>query len=625
MSDTLLPTTNGYPPPRNAPQILTAAPQTPLRFQVRRLIAIAAVLLLSSFALVYFMYSPEVSTAVSAPVLHAPEGKGLEPNATDFITPPHSQTTNPTQYTSPNGPGTPWFRDAHPALHARLFLSRAQAEIAARGLNTCDGQLSERMVDGYIDAAVPYCEPFPGGNASITCFPARAPGSPNAWWPYKQAFCASRNLRHNPGWGSNTLAERGGFVGTCRMTDAGRDLRAEMAAGRENFLGTEFANTSLEEEQACGETITHPVLFVPRQDKWNPFHVGEDLVTTFLALLIFSRHSGPDFNASLPRALASALAPIANLQLIFQDKYLPTESPFAALYDRIGAWPPRRQAAEALGSDGRATCFADAMHSVGAGASLLSATGVGKRWRCASELVWGASLWLRWMWGLEANVAADDAVYLDKRQSGSSSPLPPIQVLFLSRDKLDAYTIHKNGWLNLWQEARHIENEPELVAGLRTGLAELCHTVTEIPGSTAQHNPNPDRHNCTFTDADLLPASWGTAYHPRETTALGPARALRFATLDPTTLALPAQLGMIGRADVVVSVHAGALGLTLFLPTGRASVVELFTTKAVGNNHFHNMAHMLGNEYVSIGVNKKVDVARVVTKVKEVVERRLTG
>ena len=30
-----------------------------------------------------------------------------------------------------------------------------------------------------------------------------------------------------------------------------------------------------------------------RQDRWNPFHVGEDLVTTFLALTIFSRHAAP--------------------------------------------------------------------------------------------------------------------------------------------------------------------------------------------------------------------------------------------------------------------------------------------------------------------------------------------
>ncbi|KAF7377882.1 hypothetical protein MSAN_00211800 [Mycena sanguinolenta] len=40
-------------------------------------------------------------------------------------------------------------------------------------------------------------------------------------------------------------------------------------------------------------------------------------------------------------------------------------------------------------------------------------------------------------------------------------------------------------------------------------------------------------------------------------------RAIRFATLDPTTAALPAQLGAVGCADMVASVHARALGLTL--------------------------------------------------------------
>ncbi|KAJ7729767.1 hypothetical protein B0H16DRAFT_1586294 [Mycena metata] len=271
----------------------------------------------------------------------------------------------------------------------------------------------------------------------------------------------------------------------------------------------------------------------------------------------------------------------------------------------------------------------------------------------------------------------------EEEEKRAPAPVPagaqstPIQVLFLSREKFDLWTKHsaKSKKLTPWQEARHIANEPELVAGLRAGLAGLCRTVTPVPGRPIAHTRGP--HDCTYTDADALPSAWGVRMHGREATALGvavggrgapvqvpathadtasttpnprlggkdtegmvnerrddsppahdtraslPPRALRFATLDPTTSALATQLGAIGRADVVVSVHAGALGLSLFLPTGRASVVELVTTGAQGNHHFHNMAHMMGMQYRRVDVKKTVDVSAVVRAVREVVEERL--
>ncbi|KAJ7053969.1 hypothetical protein C8F01DRAFT_1165516 [Mycena amicta] len=687
-----LPTTaNGHRPPHThailSKLITTNAPPT----RIRRLLVFVAVLALSSSLLVYFVYSPSFASPFSSSIFSSKKQLPLA-------------SANDGGYSDvdPDDPSSPWFRDPHPALHARLFLARAQAEIKARGLNTCDGKLSGRMVDGYVDAAMSYCEPKgETQDASVTCFPVKAAGSPNTWWPYTQSFCSSQNLMHNPGWGSGNLRERGGFVGQCTITDAGKALKTAM--GRENFLGTEFTEASAGAPPSCGENITHPVLFIPRQDRWNPFHVGEDLVTTFLALSIFSRHSAPSPSASntlwkdlptayaandgkfarLRQALETELESTAGLQLIFQDEYLPTQSLFAPLYDRIGAWTARRQAADALGVGGAPTCFTNAMHSVGAGASLLSGTGVGREFKCASELVWGASLWLRWMWGLENTVPGGAYVQsLARRDVVSRAPVhnsygesPPLQVLFLSRDKFDEYTKHKNSRLTAWQDARHINNEHELLAGLRKGLAELCRTVTDIPGAT------PPVHvagnlDCTYTDADMLPGSWGVPMHRREAKALGLAggsssssssgagsppaghdsaeehahyeerrrptrisprngngnvteravvggRALRFATLDPTTAALPAQLGMVGRADVVISVHAGALGLTLFIPTGRSSVVELVPSGAYGNLHFHNMAHMMGNEYVHLGVQRNVDVQKVVRAVKDVAQRRL--
>ncbi|KAJ7248290.1 hypothetical protein B0H12DRAFT_724337 [Mycena haematopus] len=708
----VLPTTNGHPPQRTK-DLLARLTNTAPPTRIRRLLIFVAVVVLSASLLVY-LYSPSFSFPGSGFKSILPGGgyyndykqEGLGGNSLGGV--------------GPDGPNSPFFRDAHPALHARLFLARAQAEIRARGLDTCGGQLSARMVEGYVEGAVPYCAAPSLAGPAVTCFPAggaAAPSSPNKWWPYPQAFCTSEGLAHTPGWGGD-VPVRGLFTGRCAVTNWGADLKSAM--GREVFLGSEFAEDTTE-PSSCAETLTHPVLFVHRQDRWNPFHVGEDLVTTFLALTIFSRQ--PSASSSVPSAaeqhlwaalpasyahaevntgtakvntantrketeftrlaasLAAQLTHTEGLQLVFQDDHLPTESLFAPLYDRIGAFAPRWTGAEGLDT----TCLTHTFHSVGAGASVPVTT--------------------------NANTNGQQA----QGQVGE-----PVQVLFLSREKFDAYTKHTKHKLTPWQDARHISNEGALVAGLRAGLAGLCRVVTGGGGAgmkegEATHAPG--TNDCAYTDADALPGAWGVRMHAQEAHVLGvssgagsgsgsggrggasgsgkdsggsgsggdtvaggsgsgsesesgggsahtgvppgegtanerrwdstyisansshaaraapfinapaPARpaprALRFATLDPTTSALPAQLGAVGRADVVISVHAGALGLTLFMPTGRASVVELMTTGAMGNWHFHNMAHMMGMEYLRIDVQKNVDVPKVVQAVRELVERRL--
>ncbi|KAJ6551740.1 hypothetical protein B0H19DRAFT_1158745 [Mycena capillaripes] len=63
---------------------------------------------------------------------------------------------------------SPFFRNTHPALHARLFLARAQAEIRARGLDTCGSQLSARMVD----ASTMWCPTVRGLVRSLSLLPS---------------------------------------------------------------------------------------------------------------------------------------------------------------------------------------------------------------------------------------------------------------------------------------------------------------------------------------------------------------------------------------------------------------------------------------------------------------------
>ncbi|KAJ7917974.1 hypothetical protein B0H13DRAFT_308166 [Mycena leptocephala] len=281
---TPLPTANGHGYPSNQSnakallaRLTPAAPPT----RIRRLLAFLAVLALSSTLVVYLVFSPSFSFGGESSASPGSNYDYSTNNGYDGGTYGSNEGGNGGGGggVGPDGPASPFFRDAHPALHARLFLARAQAEIRERGLDTCGGQLGSKMVDTYMKNKVEYCKPSGGSHSRITCFPAgiASPrGTSNSWWPYAQAFCASSSLSHTPGWGG-PLPGRGVFTGQCRVGDEGAKLKGDM--GRENFLGTEFSEDGYTGK--CEETISHPVLFVPRQDRWNPFHVGEDLVTTF--------------------------------------------------------------------------------------------------------------------------------------------------------------------------------------------------------------------------------------------------------------------------------------------------------------------------------------------------------
>ena len=103
------------------------------------------------------------------------------------------------------------------------------------------------------------------------------------------------------------------------------------------------------------------------------FHVAEDLITTVVTLLLAARNA-PDLIED-------------RLQLVFSEGFGMDQNHFTPLWDRMGAWAPRRLS---LDPWGKGVCrmftmsfslmkVSNAIHSVGAGASLLSATGVASR------------------------------------------------------------------------------------------------------------------------------------------------------------------------------------------------------------------------------------------------------
>jgi hypothetical protein len=101
--------------------------------------------------------------------------------------------------------------------------------------------------------------------------------------------------------------------------------------------------------------------------------VAEDLITTMVTVLVAARLK--------PELVDS------RVQIVFADQYGMDGNHFTALWDRIGAWAPRRlvldpwQDGECCKSSSRPSRKADtsvgnAIHSINAGASLLSAMGV---------------------------------------------------------------------------------------------------------------------------------------------------------------------------------------------------------------------------------------------------------
>jgi hypothetical protein len=214
------------------------------------------------------------------------------------------------------------------------------------------------------------------------------------------------------------------------------------------------------------------------------------------------------------------------------------------------------------------TTVTNAIHGVGAGASLLSAPGVGQGSRCASTITWASSHYYRHLFGL---LPLADPV---KRR--------PINVLWLSRSKLDAYAKSHNDWSN-WRDIRHITNEPELITKLKNSMKELC-----------------DDGTCQFEDAQDYPEYW--------TLEESDTPVIRFAMLDPTVHALETQIHYVGHTTILVSSHGGALGLSLFLPPGRGAIIELQVHGVTGNYHFQHMAAQMGHEYQQMEIATVVNV-----------------
>jgi hypothetical protein len=210
--------------------------------------------------------------------------------------------------------------------------------------------------------------------------------------------------------------------------------------------------------------------------------------------------------------------------------------------------------------------------------------------KCASSITWAASHYYRHLFGLPP-------LSLSTPSSSDPSAIPrrPINILWLSRAKLDAYALKHDDW-SKWRGVRHLVNEPEVLEGIREGIRGFCSTG-----------------GCHYQDALENPESW------TDNTILGvnDSVPIRFTSIDPTVHALETQVHYVGHTSVLISLHGGALGLSLFLPPGEATMIELQVKEVSGNFHFEHMAYEMGHVYEQVRIERKVDVDSVVRTVRE--------
>ena len=212
---------------------------------------------------------------------------------------------------------------------------------------------------------------------------------------------------------------------------------------------------------------------------------------------------------------------------------------------------------------------------------------------CASTITWAASHYYRHLFGLLPPSLSLPANLLESYHL-SARPRRPINVLWVSRAKLDSYAQKHNDW-SIWRDVRHIDNEPELIARLRSGLSGLC-------GGNGSW--------CQFEDALDVPEAWALI-SPDTIPGDNSPLPIRFAMLDPTVHAPETQIHFVGHSTILIASHGGALGLCLFLPPGDATVLELQVDSVEGNYHFQHMATQMGQQYEQLKISRTVDVEQV--------------
>ncbi|PNW72430.1 hypothetical protein CHLRE_16g678997v5 [Chlamydomonas reinhardtii] len=500
-----------------------------------------------------------------------------------------------------------------------------------------DGQRNGTAADSAGSVAAPA-----PARSRIDVFPVKDKRATNMFAAAENTVVdASAFLGGTPG--EMPAAPRGSFAAACSVSpERLQALKAEAYLEVENvkrWLGDALqADAYTKVAQACvppperaatagaaarkSGPVLHPVLLLTRWDTTNAFHSLEEVVTTFISLAVLNDERLVD------QGLQVVIAD-GKPDGYYLDVWASLSRPYPLRILSRNPWAP-------------GTCLSRSLHNTFAGTSLLTSMGAALATQCRSPVVAGAALWLRHMLAPAIQPPVRSGFKVPLQNKGVVRKT----VVWISRRNFEA---QKRDSFTSWQHTRMFGNEGELVlelqrevwrwndgACMRAGLAQsfpdtgrrlladrlrqrraerLRRLQALIEGhDTGARSALPSGEASYLADLLSEDAMEGPdAAGAASAAGAGGRRALlgggkcrqSSVLFDLRLLELsdvpfyPDQLQVLGNAAIVAGGHGAGLANMMWLPPGKGGVLELHHNSG-GNQHYHNLAHMLGHRYAAV-------------------------
>ncbi|KAG2447351.1 hypothetical protein HYH02_007680 [Chlamydomonas schloesseri] len=384
--------------------------------------------------------------------------------------------------------------------------------------------------------------------------------------------------------------------------------------------------------------VLHPVLLLTRWDTTNAFHSLEEVVTAFISLAVLNDERLVD------QGLQVAIAD-GKPDGYYLDVWASLSRPYPLRILSRNPWAP-------------GTCLSRALHNTFAGTSLLTSMGADMSTTCRSPVVAGAALWLRHMLAPAIQPPARSGFKVPLQNKGVVRKT----IVWVSRrnfeaQKRDSFTswqqtrmFQNEGELVLqlqrevwrWNDENCMRSGlarsfPDSNGGRRLLLsdrlqqrraAQLRRLLAQLDGrddDTAGTSSSSPADEASALDA-LLEQDSAASASSNSFSAIAAAAAtgagsrrrslqggsggggkcrqssvfFDLRVLELSDLAFyPDQLQVLGNAAVVAGGHGAGLANMMWMPPGKGGVLELHHNSG-GNQHYHNLAYMLGHRYAAV-------------------------
>ncbi|KAG2494341.1 hypothetical protein HYH03_007398 [Edaphochlamys debaryana] len=345
--------------------------------------------------------------------------------------------------------------------------------------------------------------------------------------------------------------------------------------------------------------VAHPVLLLSRRDPLSAQATLEDLVSTFVSLLV----------------LDDPVLQEQGLQVAVVDGK--PDGPYLDVWAALSRPYPLRMLSRAPWSSD--TCLTRAVHSASSAVSILTSMGPGNRVTCRSPLVTAASLWLRHLMGpavespfrsafkpAAGKAVRKTVVWVSRRSVQVRDPAAPANSQEPPRLRNEGEVV-----LELQREVWRWNDESCLRTGgaaktlgaVGSGLRRLLgrgwgrseRPVLLTPGGEAQATAGPG------TEADTEAGDGGERRRLASGGRCRPSNTvfeLRVVELGDMAF-FPEQLQVLGGASILAGVHGPGLANMVWMAPGKGAVLEV-QHNSDGDVNFHNQAYMLGHRYMAV-------------------------